>query len=82
MVSWVHISQKDLLKRTKANGRSLVAQNELVLRRNNGHTKTSNCRVGALVKWLWEETHIPKVVGSNPSAVYWMDMIFFHIDLL
>ena len=26
--------------------------------------------------------HVPKVVGSNPSAVYWMDMTFFHIDLL
>ena len=23
-----------------------------------------------------------KVVGSNPGAVYWMDMTFFHIDLL
>ena len=30
----------------------------------------------ALVKWLWEEL-IPKVVGSNPSTVYWMDN--FHI---
>ena len=29
-----------------------------------------------------EEAHVPKVVGSNPSAVYWMDMTFFHIDLL
>ena len=33
---------------------------------------------GALVSWLWEETHIPKVVGSNPVTVYWMD-IFSHI---
>ena len=32
---------------------------------------------GALVYWLWEETHILKVVGSNPSPVYWMD-IFHH----
>ena len=23
-----------------------------------------------------------KVVGSNPATVYWMDMTFFHIDLL
>ena len=30
----------------------------------------------ALVQWLWEDTHIPKVVGSNPGAVYWMDMTF------
>ena len=22
--------------------------------------------------WLWEETHVLKVVGSNPCAVYWM----------
>ena len=39
-------------------------------------------RAGALVQWLWEETHVPKVVGSNPGAVYWMEMTFFHIDLL
>ena len=34
----------------------------------------------ALVKWLWEETHVPKVVGLNPSTIYWMDI--FHIYLL
>ena len=28
--------------------------------------------------WLWEETHVPKVVGLNPGAIYWMD-IFSHI---
>ena len=28
--------------------------------------------------WLWEETHVPKVVGSNLSTVYWMD-IFTHL---
>ena len=28
---------------------------------------------GALVKWLKGETHIQKVVSSNPSARYWMD---------
>ena len=26
-------------------------------------------RAGALVWWLWEETNVPKVVGSNPSTV-------------
>ena len=31
---------------------------------------------------VMEETHVPKVVGLNPSAVYWMDMTFFHNDLL
>ena len=25
-----------------------------------------------------EETHVPKVVGSNPGTVYWID-IFSHI---
>ena len=33
-----------------------------------------------LVWWLWEETHVPKVMVLNPSTVYWMDM--FQIDLL
>ena len=32
---------------------------------------------GALVKLLWEETHVPKVVGSNPGAVYRMVTTFF-----
>ena len=35
---------------------------------------------GALVQWLWEETHVTKVVGPNPVTVYWMDI--FHIYLL
>ena len=26
-----------------------------------------------------EETHVPKVVGSNPGAGYWMDMTFFTL---
>ena len=29
---------------------------------------------------LWDETHVLKVVGSNSSTVYWMDI--FHIILL
>ena len=40
--------------------------------------KHFNRRVGALVKWLWEETHVPKVVGSSPVTVFWID-IFSHI---
>ena len=32
--------------------------------------------MGALVKWLWEETHVPNVVSSNPGTIYWMDI--FH----
>ena len=31
-----------------------------------------------MVWWLWEETHVPKVVGLNPSTIYWMD-IFSHL---
>ena len=27
---------------------------------------------------LWEETLVPKVMGSNPGTVYWME-IFSHI---
>ena len=30
---------------------------------------------GALFQWLWEETHVPKLVGSNPGRVYWMDIL-------
>ena len=36
-------------------------------------------RAGALVQWLWEETHVPNVVGSNPGIVYWMDIFFTFI---
>ena len=35
---------------------------------------------GVLVQWLWEETHVVKGVGSNPSTVYWMHI--FHLYLL
>ena len=33
-------------------------------------------RTGALVQLLWEGTHVPKVVGLNPGAVYWMVITF------
>ena len=36
---------------------------------------------GALIQWLWEETHVPKVVFSNPNTMYWMDM-FTHLILM
>ena len=36
-----------------------------------------NLRAGALVQWLFEETHVLKVVDSNPSTIHWMDI--FHI---
>ena len=35
-------------------------------------------RAGTLVYWLWEETHVPKVVSSNPCAVYWMDVLLTY----
>ena len=40
------------------------------------------CIKKALVKWLWEETCVTKVVGLNTGDEYCMDMTFFHIDLL
>ena len=36
-------------------------------------------RAGALVQWLREEAHVPKVMGLNPSAIYCMDMTFFTL---
>ena len=44
---------------------------------NQLHNFTAN---GRETWWFWEETHVPKVVGSNPSTTYWMDI--FHIDSL
>ena len=28
---------------------------------------------------LWEETHVPKVVGSNLKTVYWMDILYHGV---
>ena len=33
----------------------------------------------ALVYWLQEETHVPKVVSSNPSTVPILDGHFSHL---
>ena len=30
--------------------------------------------VGNVVYWLWEETHVLKVLGSNPSTMYGIDI--------
>ena len=38
-----------------------------------------NIQTKPLCGWLWEETHVQKVVGSNPSTLYWMEN--FHIYL-
>ena len=43
------------------------------------NNKFYNLRAGALVQWLWEETFILKVVGSNPSTVNWMDILHFYL---
>ena len=32
--------------------------------------KSTKHGAGALVLWLWEETNVPKDVGSNPGTVY------------
>ena len=32
-----------------------------------------------LNRWIWEENRVLKVMCSNPSTVYWMDI--FHIYL-
>ena len=31
---------------------------------------------GAMVQWLWEETHVQEVLGVNPGHGYWMGI--FH----
>ena len=33
-------------------------------------------QAGALVKWLWE-THVSKVVCSNPGTLYYMDIFTY-----
>ena len=43
----------------------------------NDQTNNYHLRVEALVLWLWELTHCREDMGSNPGAIYWMDMIFF-----
>ena len=43
--------------------------------RNSGIEKQVFFMGGTLVQWLWKETHVQKVVGSNHSAAYWMGTI-------
>ena len=40
--------------------------------------KTLFTRAVALVLRLWEETRVSKVMSSNPSTIFWMD-IFSHL---
>ena len=39
---------------------------------------TPSSTEGTLVSWLWEKTCLPKVVGSYPGAIYWIDITFYH----
>ena len=32
-----------------------------------------------LVLWLWDETHVQKVVGWNPSTIYWMNIFLIYL---
>ena len=31
---------------------------------------------------VWEETHVPKVMSSNPGTVYWMDSFSTNLFLV
>ena len=44
--------------------------------------KPCKARVGALVLWLWDEIHILKVVGFNPSIVYRMDIFTLSVVII
>ena len=37
---------------------------------NNGPANKKVYMAGALFKWFWEETHVPKIVGSKTSTIY------------
>ena len=39
-------------------------------------------RAGALVWWLREETHVLKVVSSNPSTAYWLTFSYIYLFVL
>ena len=56
----------------------------LLFSTQGGITDSSNCSSitcgKTLVNWssgYGRETRVPKVVGQNPSAVYWMDIFKF-----
>ena len=49
----------------------------IIIFKENFSLQTSMFRGGGPGR-LWEETCIPKVVSSNPSTIYWMDI--FHIS--
>ena len=54
---------------------------QLDLDLNKGMANSTQTWAGALVQWLWEESHVPKVMSSNPGTVYWID-IFSRTYLL
>ena len=42
--------------------------------------KSTYMKGGSNDHWLLETTQVQEVVGSNPGAIYWMDI--FRIDFL
>ena len=56
----------------------LVTQSALFSSTYISQIRSEFLRAEALVYWLLEDTHVPKVVSSNPSSAYWMD-IFSHL---
>ena len=41
------------------------------------HQTLLHIRADVMVLWSWEDTHVPKVVISNPGTIFWMGI--FHI---
>ena len=38
--------------------------------------------MGDIGRGPWSRGYLRRLVSSNPGTAYWMDMTFFHIDLL
>ena len=63
----------------------IYGQNFKVNYRSIRYSRKRIWKAGALVQWSLEDTHILKVVGSNPSTEYWMDILniyFFAIIVM
>ena len=37
--------------------------------------QTNDSVTGTLVQWLWQQTHVVKVMSSNPNTIYWMKFL-------
>ena len=62
LLNWNNLISKMMLHGWDMNCLSLEA-------RSNGTADCATNNVNSLVWQLWEETHVPKVVGSNPCTV-------------